>query len=271
MYVHSTEDGGQIKDIVSMQIAGGGVWEKPELDQISWALKQPLPPGDHQTALFVDIGANVGWFTLSMAANGYNVEAYEGMQVNQELITATLCENKDLKTKINLHKYGLGAKAGKCFIFSGDWNRGNGITDCKSKTREEAQAKLTERHFVRSEMELKRLDSVLKADVKVMKMDVEGYEPWVLDGAQALFSEFRVWFLVLECNQPVLEKVTGLNCVDLSKQLHLLGFRLSITAFSGPFIPIDKEEGIAQLNKSVEAAAYKMVNIYCSNKNFVFT
>lgn len=269
MYLYGTEvvNKHQKKDIVSQLLASGAVWEQQEIDQLEWAMSRPLPPGYEDKKVFVDIGANVGWFTLNMAARGYNVEAFEAMSINQGLLDATLCENKDLQSKVNLHRHGLGAQPMKCFIYSGNWNSGNGITDCKSKTREEAQAKLTQEHYVRSEMEIKRLDSILHSDVKAIKMDVEGYEPLVLEGASGLFRDHKVWFIALECNQPVLEIIAGIDCVNLTKQLHELGYRVSAVKFSGPFIPVETKAGEDQLKSKVNANQYKIVNLFCSHKD----
>lgn len=41
--------------------------------------------------------------------------------------------------------------------------------------------------------------------MQVMKMDVEGYEPYVLLGAAKLLLEHRVWYLVTEYNPFLLE------------------------------------------------------------------
>ena len=83
MFLHGQEFDGKKKDIVSDQILSGSGWEKPEINQIVWALQQPLPSGHQDPKLFVDIGANIGWFTLNMAARGYQVEAFEAMEYNQ--------------------------------------------------------------------------------------------------------------------------------------------------------------------------------------------
>ena len=53
-----------------------------EINEILWAMEQPVPGEDGNGApnskLFVDIGANVAWFTVNMAARGYSVAAFEG-------------------------------------------------------------------------------------------------------------------------------------------------------------------------------------------------
>ena len=97
-------------DIVSDWLKQGRVWEKEELDEVFWAMEQPVPGetlgssgggggGDSNGGgggslsgggggsgagsgqgdkLFVDIGANLGWFSVNMAARGYQVAAFEG-------------------------------------------------------------------------------------------------------------------------------------------------------------------------------------------------
>ena len=108
-------------DIVAHAILSGQAWEGPDIQNILWAMGQPLPPqaasssqkatglmgrgllsitaivGSHNSslntggssgngsaasdksrALFVDIGANIGWFTANVASHGYHVAAFEG-------------------------------------------------------------------------------------------------------------------------------------------------------------------------------------------------
>jgi hypothetical protein len=76
VYVYGTND------IVSYSIMHGGSWEQPEINAVLWAMQQPVPvqpgtmgPGSN---LFVDIGANLAWFTLNVASRGYRVAAFEG-------------------------------------------------------------------------------------------------------------------------------------------------------------------------------------------------
>jgi len=56
----------------------------------NFASKMKLPPND---VVFLDIGANVGSYSLSMASYGYSVIAFEAFADNIELIQASICEN----------------------------------------------------------------------------------------------------------------------------------------------------------------------------------
>jgi FkbM family methyltransferase len=51
-------------------------------------------------------------------------------------------------------------------------------------------------------MSIRRLDDLISADteVQVLKIDVEGFEEDVLNGADKLLSSGRVKYLLTECN-----------------------------------------------------------------------
>jgi 2-polyprenyl-3-methyl-5-hydroxy-6-metoxy-1,4-benzoquinol methylase len=79
-------------DIVSQYLAGEShSYEKPEVDEVLWALQQNKPQQQQQqqqgagTAaslmsqpLMVDVGANVGTFLFKVADAGYRVAAFDG-------------------------------------------------------------------------------------------------------------------------------------------------------------------------------------------------
>ncbi len=75
---------------IHQAISDSGKWESGVLGNLLWAMEQPLPSRQHRLTLsedekspvpplFMDIGANVGWFTINMAARGYDVAAFEGV------------------------------------------------------------------------------------------------------------------------------------------------------------------------------------------------
>jgi 2-polyprenyl-3-methyl-5-hydroxy-6-metoxy-1,4-benzoquinol methylase len=73
-------------DLVSQSIANSSTWEATEVENVLWALQQPIPQQQQQQGqqpqapLFVDIGANVGVFSVNAAAAGARVAAFEGEQ-----------------------------------------------------------------------------------------------------------------------------------------------------------------------------------------------
>lgn len=82
MYVYGSGD------IVSDSLKGvAHGWETTEIQEWLWAIRQwkPAPVSstsssstDQRRPLTVDVGANLGWFTLNAAAAGARVAAFEG-------------------------------------------------------------------------------------------------------------------------------------------------------------------------------------------------
>eukprot|EP00798_Chlamydomonas_sp_ICE-L_P025960 gene25960-11644_t len=199
---------GEQRDFVSLNLKESGQWEHAMLGAMAWAMEQPLPPsaGNHSTdmkshsPLFVDIGGNVGTHTFGMAAQGYNTMTFEAMDSNRELIMSTLCINPQLRSNIVLHAYGLGEKPTTCMMYANRGNFGDGYSLC-GKSMDDLQASIPsfdKQYFVRGQMDMEMLDSFLCTDVKVLKIDVEGFEPWVFAGAKRLFTEHKIWFIAME-------------------------------------------------------------------------
>src|SRR5262249_44826424 len=69
-----------------------------------------------------------------------------------------------------------------------------------------------------------RLDDVVKRHVHLMKIDVEGHEMAVLDGAARLFAESPPETLVIEIHQGNLARA-GQSSAALTERLHKLGYQ----------------------------------------------
>ena len=53
---------------------------------------------------FLDIGANIGIYTLSIAAHGFQVVAFEPMVTNQQVLQLSLCANPGVTQCVTLVK-----------------------------------------------------------------------------------------------------------------------------------------------------------------------
>ena len=67
----------RLDKVVSWHIAKSGLWDAPLTAQISETLQHNLHYHAASRELFVDVGANVGWFGLLAAAHNRSVAAYE--------------------------------------------------------------------------------------------------------------------------------------------------------------------------------------------------
>jgi hypothetical protein len=145
------------KDIVSDTIRNTGVWEK-ELSGMMLADMRGAGNsggaggaggagsgggggvgGDDELGpqIFVDIGANIGWFTFLMAAAGYRVYAFEPYSPNARLMQITMCLNPPLASRITLTTYGLGENSSTCSLWQNPhYNTRDTITICGPNLRE---------------------------------------------------------------------------------------------------------------------------------------
>jgi len=175
MAVYNTDD------IVSQNICQTNTWELTVNDITALG-----KPGNA-----LDIGANIGFYSFVLAANGWNVTSFEPMTSNHEFLEATMCQNPALKQRIRLNKFGLGSKDDHCIIISGDANLGDGISQCGELAKKPIQAG----YHKRASMDIRRLDDVLTEEkidkIDFVKMDVEGFECQVMAGGQSLLTKYR--------------------------------------------------------------------------------
>lgn len=211
-------------DWVSDMIAWHGVWEMngPSaflngLARVGRDVRLPRPGGT-----FLDIGANVGYYTLMFANRGDYVIAIEPLARNRAAIQATLCLNPDLVPRVRIVAAALGTST------ESGWqcvmrpqvrrNRGNGMLECGrnytcSSPEPPSADTLTQRTGMSitlaqwrqlpcDKVPLKSLDAVLAEikppNVKTVKMDIEGHECVALKGGQTLFTDYRPRLLLAE-------------------------------------------------------------------------
>jgi len=177
-------------DPVSNVICQQGVWE---FDSVS-------DMGIHESGAgktLVDVGANIGWFSVLFADAGYKVFAIEPMVENRKLIEATLCQNPDLVSKIEIVPMALAQKPTQpgetCDVYSCDCNLGDGLLVCKGEDerRRWIETGTPFNHVWREAVPTMTLDQLMTDKgmpaVDVIKMDVEGYECKVIEGGAATF------------------------------------------------------------------------------------
>ena len=147
----------------------------------------------------IDVGAHVGLWAMHLARRFRTVEAFEPLAVHRE------CFLKNVPMeRVILHACALGAETGGVAMrtaadSSGDsWVSGTG------------------------DMPLKRLDDVLPdvTDVDLVKVDCEGYELFVLQGAEALLTRCRPCVIVEQKRgKPAKYGLRDTEAVDYLKTL----------------------------------------------------
>jgi FkbM family methyltransferase len=178
-----------------------------------------LRPG----TVFVDVGANVGFYTLlgaSLVGDGGHVYAFEPSPYAGDKLRTTVAANA--LSNVTIEAAALGEEAGTAQMhlpatmenYTPSMVAGEGVTGV--------------------DVPVFRLDDYLEArgvaGVDLMKLDVEGYEPNVLEGARRYAEAGKIRALYCEFNRTWLER-NGSSPQDLYYTLTSLGFVLARDRF----------------------------------------
>jgi len=191
-------------DIVSKSFADKGFWEISDPSQMV-----PLQMRDKVSlpakGTLLDIGANIGDYTMLFASQGYNVIAVEPMTRNRAAMQATLCLNPEFKKRVTIVGAALVAPdevAGKrCVIRSTNYeiNIGNGFLTCGAEADvKPCEASDTNCENVPVKTLSTALDELKVKSIDVVKMDVENYECHVFAGGASLFTKYHPKLLQVE-------------------------------------------------------------------------
>lgn len=152
-----------------------------------------LEPGD----LFVDIGANVGLYTIWAADLGAEVVAFEPVEPSRR----QLQDNIDLNGfGCLVHEQAVGAEPGRVQMEGADLNRQHMVLDGGEPNPPTSGATAAVVDGPPT-VEVVTLDDVLGERFAAgVKVDVEGAERLVLEGASRALAEGRIGLLQLEWN-----------------------------------------------------------------------
>lgn len=162
-----------LEDSIGRSILFTGDYDR----KVNWIARRAVAPGD----VAADVGANFGLVstTLSRAVGPHGVvHAFEPNPAVARYLQRTLARND--MANVTLHRIGLGAEEGE-FVLSAPVNNTGGGSFCAV-----AGAKEVARHLVA----VRRFDALIDADqpIAFMKVDVEGFERAVFEGARTKFE-----------------------------------------------------------------------------------
>ncbi|KNC84473.1 hypothetical protein SARC_03306 [Sphaeroforma arctica JP610] len=179
-------------DIVSGSLKNEGAWEY-ELVKNFWR-RVTAAKESPKTGIFLDVGANVGYWTLVGLDLGYSVLAVEPMHENVRLLKITQCLNPQFEGKLTVLPIGLGVKKATCHVMSDNKNVGDGHTICGAEALQAFKDGDTlNQYSERSLVNIAKLDDILdttQTPIAGMKIDIEGFERFALskEGSDRFFS-----------------------------------------------------------------------------------
>jgi FkbM family methyltransferase len=180
-------------DIVSNRIRSDGVWEAAVLTEVRTNLVQR---GElFKPMVFVDIGANVGFFTIYAASLGAHVIAFEPLKQNVELIKVSACIN-GLDEQIELYGIGLKTQPGRCLTVAGGANQGDAHLECTNGQSSQDAV---------DSVDVDRLDNYIRGrHIDLLKIDIEGFEQEAIESGLGAWRDPATGApskIVFECNR----------------------------------------------------------------------
>jgi len=200
---------------------------------VSRYIARPEGYEPHLTALFqrtllpgmtvVDVGANVGYYSLLSAAlvgPSGKVFAFEPNSENARLIL--MSRDRNNATQLVLHPVALSDENRYAF-FSPHMGSNGGILPTSQEVIESRQCVV---------VPTARLDEIVTQEVDLIKIDVEGAEGRVLAGADKLLERRRP-IITIEFSPEMLSRVSEVDPLELLTRICARGYDLAMLDRSG--------------------------------------
>ncbi|CAB9503272.1 Inherit from COG: Methyltransferase [Seminavis robusta] len=261
-----------------------GHYYERELTKAFVEVLKASPPGSR----ILDVGANIGFFSLVSAAQGsFFIDSFEPNLKNRMRFCESLNMNRWTYTefnhphavvdqqlgftppRVNLYPYGVGKEEG-IFMFQENNNPGQGAVVETKATAGAANS-----------IQIVTLDGFAKErgwfdsrpHIAVMKVDVEGFEPSVIEGAKELLRSHMIRNIFME--------VSVRNAPEREKQIPMIqyftaaGYKVfKIGGWQGPNNPVSWPNDAALVNNVLDAAAKesaKQLNVWWTIQDATIT
>jgi FkbM family methyltransferase len=171
------------------------------------------------STIFLDVGANIGSCSLLALATGATVIAFEPLPANLYYFHESIASlNPQWKNRLTLWPVALGAIKKEETIYTEPGNAGNSALEFPTRAKRDNSKVVS----------VIPLDDILKDIIHlnnnfVMKMDVQGYELHVLEGAKRLLESKRIKVIQTEISTEWLKNL-GKKPSDMCAFLWEAGF-----------------------------------------------
>ncbi len=190
-------------------------------------VRSVLKPGQS----FIDIGANIGWFTILAArivGPAGHVTAFEPRPTTGGRLRMSVAENGFRHVDVRL--VALGAASGRMTVATLIAARNPGGTWLLATSFLEGA---WHKGYERFEVDVVRLDDVAPARCDLLKIDIEGAEYLALSGGAGTIRRLRP-IIICEINPQALRKVSELSAAELVRFVEAWGYRAHAIQADGP-------------------------------------
>jgi FkbM family methyltransferase len=213
-----------------------------------------LAPGH----VFIDVGANIGWFTLKAAKQvgpTGKVYAFEPRPDSFAALTRSLAENH-FEDIVAAHNLALSDQPGTLNIGWSKEGENSGGTWLLSDPAVEALF-LAETHR-KSETVVVRLDDLIDPSrIDVLKIDIEGAELRALRGAEQLLRRHRP-IILTEISAPLLPLCSDCTAAEYLAWLIQLGYRAHVFGTDGVIGEAISHDGLPPDREIVNVVLYPL-------------
>ncbi|MDB5868706.1 MAG: hypothetical protein JWP96_1038 [Polaromonas sp.] len=216
-----------------------GAWEDKEVEFMLSCLK----PGD----AMIDAGANIGVFSLQAAAvvgSAGKIYAFEPNKPVFEMLSRTFAAN-GLESRVALFNEGLGAREsiGSFHLNAHATNPGSSYI---------SEGSTGER------IKIRPIDSIdYQQPVSFIKIDVEGFEPNVIQGAKETLHKHRP-IILTEFFPRSLREIGSVSGADYVRMLEDLGYVMTV------FSENEAKEDVTSINAKRFDDIIEPVNLICT-------
>lgn len=182
-----------IKEPVFLQVRYEGTYEK----QLSMVVAQLVDAGD--TA--VDIGANFGWYSVLLASEvGADGKVFS-FEPNENIYPTLFqnIKNNNYSDRVNLKQCGIGGDVSREVLSAGEAESAIGYFDTNNNvSKDDANC-----------VDIYPLDDLMVdyiGNISFIKVDVEGFEPFVMKGSKNIWGSDHPPAMLMEFNMEALER-----------------------------------------------------------------
>ena len=213
--------------VVSKFISTNGNYEKDETTSIISSLlyyskKKNI---DKNEIFILDIGANIGWYSIILGKKGYNILSFEPSKSNYYILLKNFCLNKEIN--ITIINEGLDNKEKNCILYHYLGNVGNAVTIDDINI-------IHLKNYIKEEIKLSTLNKYIPylktKNLALIKLDIEGSEGKAIEGGIDLILKYHIPFIFLEF-APKLLKLKGTDPKLLLELFEKNGYKISTKDF----------------------------------------
>lgn len=202
----------------------------------------------------VDVGANIGYYTVLLAQKAKKVYAFEPDSINFEILKKNIKAN-GLENVVAI-KAAVGSKEGKLGLYKSKENFGD------HKLFQIPLGSAASPFDKRETVKIIKLDDFVKEKVDLIKIDTQGWEPEVIEGAKNLIKKWKpVMFLEYSSASYRAAKLDGEKMMKWLKMVYEKFFWIDEWLYIYKVLDIGKIEQICSTNKTGYADVWLKKNI----------